>query len=562
MVYLEGNEKTDRTRIWREFYHVRQAHKGIKAASCIYIDVSINVNMIMIKQMKSLLKKLILLTIIFAFIGSCSFQPKNSNNSSAHNTIAGCISQKEAIERKVQLETGIRGQVKFVGESENFSSIVSKMSDYNIPALSLAVIHQGKIEWADIYQNVKFYDTQKLNCNSVFQAASLSKPVTFLAALRMHSAGEIDLDKNIQVYLKEFVLPSGKQTAQNPVTFRNIFSHTSGITPGGYQGYTRNSNMPSDLEILRGGEGVNTPAIEVSTPPNETLAYSGGAYTLAELALQDLYNDEFSNIMKKWILEPAGMNHSEFTQPFSSSKPNQVAKGYTQSGEVIDGGWNNYPQQAAAGLWSNSIDMAKFLIEVYKAYQGKSTIFSQSDIKSIISHERDGQVYGFILNRSGDDISLTHYGGNVGYRTGMTISLTTGNGLVYLINSDNGVALGNELLLSASQVYNWQHFKQTESERKQIRLEVLKELPGKYKWNNQIDLSITFNDNDNLISLYFPNGDEYKLVPIVGNEDKLEFINPNTGVKAAFSIKDEYQSFALYGQTAVKLQSSTNASNK
>ncbi len=46
------------------------------------------------------------------------------------------------------------------------------------------------------------------------------------------------------------------------------------------------------------------------------------------------------------------------------------------------------------------------------------------------------------LNRSGDDISITHYGGNAGYSTGMTISLTSGNGLVYLINSDNGGGAG------------------------------------------------------------------------------------------------------------------------
>ncbi len=101
--------------------------------------------------------------------------------------------------------------------------------------------------------------------------------------------------------------------------------------------------------------------------------------------------------MQKWILEPAGMKHSEFTQPLPASKSNQVAKGHTQSGEVIDGGWRNYPEQAAAGLWSNSVDMAKFLIEIYNAYQGKSSIFSQSDIKSIINHERDGNVYGFIF---------------------------------------------------------------------------------------------------------------------------------------------------------------------
>jgi hypothetical protein len=133
----------------------------------------------------------------------------------------------------------------------------------------------------------------------------------------------------------------------------------------------------------------------------------------------------------------------------------------------------------------------------------------------------------------------------------MTISLASGNGLVYLINSDNGAALGNELLLSASQVYNWHHFKQINAQRNEVSAEVLKGLSGEYKWNNQIDLSIQFDESDGLISLYFPNGDEYKLTPIRGLE--MDFIDPNTGVKVSFKNNDDFRSFTLYGQTAVKL---------
>lgn len=486
----------------------------------------------MFKQIKPLINKLFLTTLIVVSTGSC------------------ITSSKELNQEKNQLENEIRGQVKFLGESENFSTITDKMIAYKIPAISLAVITQGKIAWAEVYKNEKFQH-QNLDGTSIFQAASLSKPVTFLAALRMHAAGKIDLDKNIQDYLDTYVIPDGKQTKDNPITFRNIFSHTSGISPGGYQGYHKNVKIPTDYDILTGAEGVNTKAIEVISAPNEVLAYSGGAYTLAELALQDIFNNEFSNIMKKWILDPAGMKHSQFSQPLLTIDTLKVAKGYQQSGELIEGGWRNHPEQAAAGLWSNAEDMAKFLIEIYNAYQGKPSIFSESDIKSILSHERDSHVYGFIFNRTGDDISITHYGGNAGYRTGMTISLTSGNGLVYLINSDNGGALGNELLLTASQIYNWQHFKQTKVQRKEISPKELDKLTGKYKWNNQIDLSITFDKSKNQISLFFPNGDEYQLAPIAG--ENLDFIHANTGIQISFKTNDNSPSFILYGQTAVKL---------
>ena len=94
----------------------------------------------------------------------------------------------------------------------------------------------------------------------------------------------------------------------------------------------------SDLAIVRGEEGVNTPAIEVISSPGELFAYSGGAYTLAELALQDRYGESFANIMEQWILAPAGMHNSAFTQPLPDSTAHRVAKGYTQSGAVIVGG--------------------------------------------------------------------------------------------------------------------------------------------------------------------------------------------------------------------------------
>lgn len=462
---------------------------------------------------------------------------------------SGCITPTGSIEEKMQLENGIRSQVNFLDEEQALASIAHKMNEYKIPALSLAVIKQGKIKWADIYQNAQF-SQQPLDCTSLFQAASLSKPVTVMAAVRMQAAGKINLDKNIQDYLKSFVLPAGKQTAANPVTLRNIFSHTSGITPGGYQGYAKDLPLPSDIDILKGSTGVNSAAIAVTTPPNETLAYSGGAYTLAELALQDAHKTGFATLMKKWILDPAGMKHSEFTQPLPTSKFNQVAKGYTSAGDVVEGGWRNYPEQAAAGLWSTSIDMATFLTEIYKGYHGKSALFSQSDIRSLISHERDGHAYGFILNRTDDDVVITHYGSNAGYNTGMSISLTSGNGLAYLINSDNGWELGRDLFLSASHVYQWKTFKQTDVQRKPVEKTVLKKLQGKYKWNNQDDFTVYFDEKNNFILLRYPGGTEYQLTPIVS--ENLSFIHANTGTAVTFFTDNGIPSFRLYGGVAVK----------
>ena len=178
-------------------------------------------------------------------------------------------------------------------------------------------------------------------------------------------------------------------------------------------------------------------------------------------------------------------------------------------------------------------------------------MFSQAAVKAFLDQERDRSAYGFIVDRSGNSISITHYGGNAGYRTGMTINLTTGNGLVYLTDSDNGGQLGNELLLSASRVYGWRHFKQTDVHRRRVEIRRLKGLAGRYRWNGTTDLSVGFQDATRHLSLRFPNGDEYELVPVAG--DELEFINPNNGVRVTFLKESGFRSFRLYGQVATRL---------
>lgn len=505
--------------------------------------------------MKCNARKLVKLTgglfVLIMVLYACGTKSTKSGQTSEKKVPLTCIGSDASSEKQKQLEQGIRKQIKFAGEEEKLASIAEKLVSYQIPALSLALINKGQLEWTAVYTNPNFANEKDLNCTSIFQAASLSKPVTFMAAWRMQAVGVIDFDENIQHYLHHYILPEGRQTDEHPVTFRNIFSHTSGISSGGYEGYDQSFEMPTDEAILSGAEGVHTPAIEVVSTPDEVLAYSGGAYTLAELALQDHLGESFATLMKTWILNPLHMNHSEFTQPLQPTDSQSVANAYTQNGQMVSGGWHNYPQQAAAGLWTTAHDLAKFMIEIYNAYHGKSTVFTRQDMETILSHEREGLVFGFIINHDGDEITLTHYGGNTGYRSGMTINLESGKGLVYLTNSDNGVSLGNELLMSAAQVYGWPHFRQEVVQRKTVGSAVLKELAGNYLWNEQIALSITNDENAEQLTLHFPNGDAYEMVAIEG--DELQFINENTGVRISFSAADSFKNFTLYGQSAVRL---------
>ena len=471
---------------------------------------------------------------------------------------SGCLSNNSMADIKAQFEKSIVSKTLFTNEEDTLVSIQERLEAVNIPSLSLAVMNDGVIEWSTTYNALS--NKSSIDCNTRYQVASLSKPVTVMAAIRLQSNGYIDFNENIENYLKSYYLPKGKQTNSAPITFQNILDHSSGINAGGFVGYEQGALIPTDIEILQGSKHSNSAPLTVVNKPGAQLAYSGTAYTLAQVALKDTLNTDFASIMDKWILTPLGMENSSYLSPNLSSinqsdsraQANSIAKGHDYKGEQIKGGWKVHPELAAAGMWSNANDMATFMLEIYKGYQGKSTLFSQSEIKQMLENEKDGHVYGFILNHEGDDITLTHFGGNVGYRTGMSISLTTGDGLVYLLNSDNGAALGNQLMLTASKLYDWSSFKQIIKTKREAKIEILKSLAGNYLWNEQLELSISYDDEHQQISLHFPNGDQYKLTPIEGHGKS--FIHQDTATLLSFSSWDKKAEFTVYGQLAVKMK--------
>ena len=321
----------------------------------------------------------IALSVVLLSTTYSSYANQNSHKKpkTKETELISCLLSEGASLRKEEVERGLRNSVRFINKIEPGFHISDSMQKHKTPAISATLIKNNRIDWSDGYGALKTNSDQSINCRTLFQAASLSKPVFMMAMMRMHQEDKINLDKNIHDYLKSFKLPEGKQSDENPVTLRNILNHTSGITPGGFMGYTKNEVMPTDLEVLTATGNTNSPAIEVINTPGEQLMYSGGAYTLAELTIQDIFNRSFEDIMYEWLLEPIQMHSADFSQPLTKSKHAYVARGHKVDGLTVEGGWHNHPEQAAAGLWINSMDLAKFLIEIGKALGGK-VMFSQS----------------------------------------------------------------------------------------------------------------------------------------------------------------------------------------
>lgn len=497
-------------------------------------------------------KRIQLITLLTSIISSTTANASEvlemENRQHANLNYWNCYTASDAHERKNKVENGILPHVVF-DEDIKPTNIEMEMALSKVPAFSVAVIHNGQLDWSATWGNLK-RSGEQADCSSLFQAGSLAKPLTVLAAMRIKTAGQIDFDSDIDTYLTSYQLPVGLQTSENPVTFRNLFSHTSGVTRGGYAGYTKKEPIPSDQQIVLGEAPTNSPKVEVSNLPGSALAYSGGGYTVAEIALQDKLSKPFEMIMNEWLITPLGMKQAEFTMPLPGDRHPYTASGHQMDGTIVPGGWNNYPEQAAAGLWATATDLAMILIEMHKGYDGESDIFTQSNIRELLDNPIQNHVYGFRQIANGDQVFITHYGGTVGYRAGMTFNLQTGNGAVFLSNSDNASNLGEAFLSSVSRAYNWPVFQGEKVKRKEYSSEELKSLAGTYVFPEQgWEVSVSYEHN--ILKFDFPAGNRLPLVMIPIESKYREFVH-ETGVHAYFDGVGPDMKIKLFGQTGLR----------
>ena len=208
--------------------------------------------------------------------------------------------------------------------------------------------------------------------DTLFQAASISKPVAAMAVLKAVQDGRFALDQNVNdPHVLEDAGERGHRT--QPVTLRGLLSHTSGTDDGfGFPGYKPGAPVPTPVQILKGAPPSNVGEVLVTRPPLTAFKYSGGGVTLVQLLMTDVMKRPFPEMMRDTVLTPLGMNHSAYEQPLSPERDRQAARAHDRTGAARDVKWHVYPELAAAGLWTTSPDLARFGIELQKSIQGKS----------------------------------------------------------------------------------------------------------------------------------------------------------------------------------------------
>jgi CubicO group peptidase (beta-lactamase class C family) len=380
------------------------------------------------------------------------------------------------------------------------------MARFNVPGVSIAVIRDQQIHWAKGYGIADVSTDAAVNTETMFQAASMSKPVAAMATLRAVQDGLFTLDDDINRILTSWKLDGGEFTRQRPVTPRMLTSHTSGLGDGfGFPGYDPSDSVPTVVQILKGDKRSNVGVLFMERPPMTLMEYSGGGVMLMQQALSDARKRPFADIMRDDVLRPIGMTHSTYEQPLPPSLDRNAARAHSRDGKAMGPKWHVYPEQAAAGLWTTPSDLARFLIEVQRSAVGQSNrVLSRTLVQEMLSPVGVGDfAVGFTIAKMGQGWYFSHGGSNWGFRATMIAHKVKGYGLVIMTNADQGGAVANELSRRIQLAYEWDSFAQPAPrgyrppvERVEITVAepILRAYVGEYQLTPQVSLTITFED--------------------------------------------------------------------
>ncbi|MBD2754966.1 serine hydrolase domain-containing protein [Spirosoma validum] len=386
-----------------------------------------------------------------------------------------------------QVETHLLPILIVEGDTASQFSLEARMKHYKVPGVSLAVIRNGKIEWAKGYGFADQEANRRVDTTTLFQASSISKPIAALAALHWVEAGKFALDSNINNYLKDWQVPDSPLTATEKVTLRRLMTNTAGLTVHGFAGYPKGKSVPTLIQILNGETPANSRAIQLDTIPGKVNRNPGGGYVVLQKAMIDQVGKPFPEIMQETVLAKLGMTRSTYEQPLPAKLDSMAATAYTSYGTPVNGSWYTYPEMAAAGLWSTPSDLARYVINVQQSLQGKSNkVISKPMAKQMLTKHLGSMGLGPALRNTGDSLIFSQSGGNQGFRCLFMAHATKGDGVVIMTNADSGLELAQELLNSVSAAYKWDFSTPKRMKKANLSTAQVEQVLGNYRRDRYI----------------------------------------------------------------------------
>lgn len=208
------------------------------------------------------------------------------------------------------------------------------MAAENVPGLSVAVIEDGRLAWAGSFGCRDRATGAPVTADTVFQAASLSKPIFAYAVLKWCAAGALDLNTPLGAYLPAPYLENDERIGQ--ITARHVLSHTPGLP----------NWRPKDEPL------------HIHFTPGERFAYSGEGYVYLQHVVEHLSGQRLDAWMHDRLFEPMGMCHSSYV--WTEAYEDTAARGHDPEGTPHDT-WKMVEPNAAYSLHTTPSEYARLV---------------------------------------------------------------------------------------------------------------------------------------------------------------------------------------------------------
>ncbi|MBB5080137.1 non-ribosomal peptide synthetase [Nonomuraea endophytica] len=319
-----------------------------------------------------------------------------------------------------------------------------RLQRHRVPGAAVALVADGTVAEAWGEGLASAATGALVRPDTVFQAGSVSKHVTAVGVLRLAQDGIVDLDEDVNRYLRGWRLPSAG------VTLRGLLAHTAGLTQdefGGPGARLPDDPAPSLLDVLDGRPPAATAPIRAELAPGERYRYSGNHFVVVEQVLCDLTGRPFPELMRELVFGPLGMLDSGYGTAFARSLGERAAVGHDQDGRPLDGGWRVYPS-ATGGLWTSAADLARVAAEIQRAHTGTGRLLDRWAAGQLLTPAA-GAAYGLgTVVREVDGIRwFGHTGVAAGYRCYSGVGLESGAGVVLMSNGESGTDFAIDLLV-------------------------------------------------------------------------------------------------------------------
>lgn len=337
-------------------------------------------------------------------------------------------------------------------DEETRKDVLARMNRAGVPGLGIALFNNGKLEWARGYGLLHAKEEAPVTEHTRFHAGAISQSLTALAALRLVEQKKLGLDQPLNEKLASWKVPENDYYRKKPATLRHVLSHSAGFNVSALG--IHSDSPPSLLDVLEGK--AETPAVTVEAEPGTKAVESVGGYCVAQQLLMDVSGKPFPDLIQELVLDPAGMKESAFA-PLPKEWESDAAVGHFVSQQPLP--WrisNCAPALAAGGLWTTPGDLARFVIALCEAHQGKpKAILSAALSESMLTRQIEDRGLGVTLSGKGKSLAVVLKGTSTGYVCNVIAYPATGQGAVIMTNSDTGDRLITELVASLKLQYGW-----------------------------------------------------------------------------------------------------------